>query len=143
MLHGVDQIYTVTDRIVIDFGEIDQKAAQNLSVSFSKIIRFLENTRKGTEKLDSITPAQLALYYFILHELKLEQRFKEKIKEIEALSNFYKVNAKNFQLKYNEISRTGGQEGYTTKDVDVVKQLLIIKYPSAVNYLEKLTQHIY
>lgn len=75
--------------------------------------------------------------------MKLEPRLKEKIKEIEALSNNNKVNAKNFQLKYNEISRTGGQEGYSTKDVDVVKQLFSEKYPKAISFLEKITQHIY
>ena len=117
-----------------------QAAAQNLSVSFSKIIRFLLQKNKPTAKLSQ---AQLALYYYILHDQKLVPRFQHKIKEIEELTAQYGLHPKNFQLKYNEISNTKGQEGYSKDYVDVVSQLLERNYPSALQFLEELTQHIY
>lgn len=133
-------IWEVNEKIRNKDGEIDQTAAQNLSVSFGKIIRFLLQKKEPAPQL---AQAQLALYYYILHDQKLVPRFQRKVKEIEELSAQYGLNAKNFQLKYNDISNTKGQEGYSKDDVEVVRQLLEKNYPSALDFLEELTQHIY
>ena len=140
MITGEGFVGVVDRKIRNDNGGIDQTAAQNLNVSFSKIIRFLLQKKEPIAKL---TQAQLALYYYILHEQKLVPRFQHKIKEIEELTELYGLHPKNFQLKYNEISNSNGQEGYSKNDVDVVRQLLEKNYPSAIPFLEKLTQHIY
>lgn len=139
-LNGNGVILEVNEKISSGNGVINQIAAQNLSVSFSKIIRFL---LKKDEPKAKLSQAQLALYYYILHDQKLVPRFQRKVKEIEELSAQYGLNAKNFQLKYNEISNTDCQEGYSKDDVNVVKQLLEKNYPSAVQFLEERTKNIH
>ena len=138
--NGNGLIWEVDEKIRNKDGEIDQTAAQNLSVSFGKIIRFL--LQKKEPKVE-LTQGQLALYYYILHEKKLVPRFQKKVKEIEELATQYNLGPKNFQLKYNEISKAKGQEGYSKVDVDIVRQLLEKNYPSALDFLEELTQNIY
>lgn len=140
LVNGNGVIWEVNEKIRNENGGIDPTAAQNLSVSFGKIIHFLLQKKEPTAQ---IAQAQLALYYYILHDQKLVPRFQRKVKEIEELSAQYGLNAKNFQLKYNEISNTKGQEGYSKVDVDVVKQLLKKNYPSVLDFLEELTEHIY
>lgn len=137
---GENFVREVDLRIRNERGVIIAEVCQNLNVSFGKIIRFLLQKKQPTAQLSQ---AQLALYYYILHDQKLVPRFQRKIKEIEELSAQYGLHPKNFQLKYNEISNTKGQEGYSKDDVDVVKQLLEKNYPSALKFLEELTQHIY
>lgn len=140
LLNGNGVIWEVNEKIRNENGGIDREAAQNLSVSFSKIIQFLMQKNEPARKLSQ---AQLALYYYILHDQKLVPRFQRKVKEIEELTEPYGLNPKNFQLKYNEISNTKGQEGYSKADVYVVKQLLEENYPSALQFLEDLTRHIH
>lgn len=145
MISGEDFVKVVDNKVRNERGEVCRQVAQNLNVSFKKIIKFLQHQKEGGQPLNKLrtTATQFALFHFTLQKCEIKPRFQEKVKEIEALTKEYGTGAKNFQIRYNEINNSGGLEGYSMKDVVAVKKLLIEKYPKAVSYFDKLTIHIF
>jgi hypothetical protein len=141
-LEGI--VGVVNKKIRNERGGIIKETAQNLNVSFKKILKYLEKEKQNTSKVEgSPTQVQWALYHYILQECKLKPRFQHKVKEISNLAEEYGIGYKNLQLKYNQISNSGGQEGYTEDDVLAVKLILERNYPKAIPKLNILTQHIF
>ena len=142
-LEGI--VGVVNKKIRNERGVIIKETAQNLNVSFKKILKFLEKEKQNARKVEGPTSqAQWALYHFILQECGIKPRFQNREKEILDLAKEYGVGMKNLQLKYNKIFySTGNREGYTENDVHVVKLLLERNYPEAIPQLIILTKHVF
>lgn len=148
IISGEGYVRIVDEKVRSENGIINPEVAQNLNVSFTKIIKFLRNrdqnrTQNSYQSSSTPTQSQWALYHYILQESRIKPRFQQKVKEITDLAEKYGVGFKNLQLKYNQIDHSGGQEGYTEIDVNVVEKLLAKKYPSAIPNLKKITQHVF
>lgn len=143
-ISGEGFVSVVDKRIRNERGGVNMEAAQNMNVSFGKIIKFLrlQNENVWKNNKENVTATQWALYFFILHKCKFKPYFQEKVKEIEVLSMELGLGAKNFQMKYNEINNKEGLEGYSQKDVVVVEQLLKRDYPAAIPRFKDITLHI-
>src|SRR5680860_1533729 len=101
-LEGI--VGVVNKKIRNERGGIIKETAQNLNVSFKKIIEFLEEKsleliKKGKQ---GHSAAQWALYHYILQESKIKPAFNYKTKELEELSILYGRSAKNLEMRYNE-----------------------------------------
>jgi len=135
----------VVDKKIRNERGFNYEAIQNLNVSFKKIIIYLERQREDLRINENkkMTPTQWALYFYILQKCEIKPRFIEKLKEIEDLSEKRNINAKNFQLRYNEISKFKGLEGYLEKDAIVVNRLLKEHHPATIPVFEELTKNIF
>ncbi|MFV8224782.1 hypothetical protein [Christiangramia aquimixticola] len=143
LLNGDGVIWKVYEKIRKENGEIDRMVAQNLCISFGKILKFLKTreTEAISEKDIKTTAAQWALYYYFLQENKIMPPFHEKTSEIKALAKEYKIGWKNFEMKYNAINNSRGLEGYSNKDIQAVLILLKNDYPSLIPQFEKMVFH--
>jgi hypothetical protein len=145
LLDGNGVIWEINEKIRNEDGGIDQIAAQNLSVSFKKILTFLQLLQEKTiSAKDPGKPsaAQWALYHYYLQKNNILPPFHEKLKEIKALSKEYGIGWKNFEMKYNVINNSQGLEGYSEGDVKRVLLLLNDNFPSLIPEFEKLTLHV-
>ena len=93
------------------------------------------NTTKGKVQIngDSCTVAQLALYYFYLHEKGIENVFEKhpggKVKAIEEVAEKFRCSAKTFQTWYNKLI---GKDYRYSKVKDMEKVItLLAKHPEA------------
>lgn len=93
---------------------------------------------KGDKPIDlfDMTAAQYALLHYVLQKAKIEPRFIEKVKEIELVSKKYSIGSKNFQMKYNVISKDGN-DGFSIKDYDVVEKIIQEHHPKALPSFKK------
>ena len=136
----------VVDNIVRnERGGVIKETAQNLNVSFKKILKFLKKksdtpvTKIGAE----ISAAQVMLYHYTLQEAKLEPPFPDggKEKALETLSMRYGFSRDNLKKKYNVIMR-GGKKGYSKDDAKKVQELIKNNYPTALPLFQDITKHI-
>ena len=142
ILDGNGVVWEVNEKIRNENGGIDQIAAQNLSVSFGKILNFLkQELNKPKAKL---TAAGAMLYHFVLQKSKLEPFFPDggKKKAIESLTLRYGLSYDNLKNKYNVIMPSDGKRGYSKKDAEAVRNLIITHNPTALTTFENITKHI-
>ncbi len=138
-------MWEVIEKIRNDNGGMNPTYAQNLNVSFKKILNFLNlKQEKVTLVRDIGKPfaAQWALYHYFLQQSNIMPPFQEKLNEIKTLAKEYRIGWKNFEMKYNVINNSQGLEGYTEKDVKTVILLLKENFPSLIPEFEKLTLHV-
>lgn len=144
MISGENFVKVVDNEVRNESGWLVKETAQNLNVSFKKILKYLGKEKHKFKIVEGEpTQVQWALYHFILQECKIKPRFQYKVKEISILAEEYGVGFKNLQLKYNQINNSGGQGGYADDDVNVVEKLLEKNYPTAIVKLRELTKHVF
>lgn len=142
---GVEFVHEVDQKIRNERGVILPEVCQNLNVSFSKIVKFLQEKEnlpkdKGGAELSA---AQAMLYHYILQEANLEPEFPVggKIKALESLSLRYGPSANNLKKKYNVIRR-GAKRGYDEEDALIVRELIIKNHPTVLPLFQDMTKHI-
>lgn len=142
ILDGNGVIWEVNEKIRNENGGIDQTIAQNLSVSFGKIIKFLN--QKLNQPKSNLSAARAMLYHFVLQEAKLEPPFPDggKGKALEKLSNRYGLSKDNLKNKYNDIMPSDGKRGYNKEDAEVVREFIRVNNPAALPTFENITKHI-
>lgn len=95
---------------------------------------------KIKEDESDFTATQWMLIHYTLQECGIRRRFFEKVKELKVLSKEYNLSAKNLEMKYNIISNSQGQEGYTQKDALKVYFHLKANFPLALPKFEEITK---
>lgn len=135
-------VAVVNKKIRNERGGIIKETAQNLNVSFGKIVKFLK--KKLNEPIPELTAARAMLYHFILQEAKLEPPFPDgrKEKALETLSIRYGISKDNLKKKYNIIMPSDGKRGYNKEDSKMVRELIRINNPTALPKFENITKHI-
>ena len=136
----------VDKKIRNDRGWINKETAQNLNVSFKKILKFLKeelNTPKPKNNAE-LKAVQAMLYHFVLQDAKIEPKFLpgSKGKALDKLSSRYGLSQTNLKNKYNLLLTSDGKKGYTKDDAIKVRDLLMISHPTALNSFEVMTKHI-
>ena len=138
-------IWKVIEKFRNKNGGMNQTDAQNLNVSFKKILNLLNLKQEKVKYVRDIgkpSASQWSLYHYFLQKSNIMPPFQEKLKEIKALSKDYGIGWKNFEMKYNVINNSQGLEGYTEKDVKTVILLLKENFSSHIPEFEKLTLHV-
>lgn len=135
-------IWKVIEKLRNENGGMNQTAAQNLSVSFGKILKFLN--QKLMKPKSKFTAARAMLYHFVLQEAKLEPPFPDgsKGKALESLSIRYGISKDNLKNKYNDIMPSDGKRGYNKEDAKMVRDLIITNNPTALPSFENITKHL-
>lgn len=135
-------IWEVIEKFRNEKGGMNPTVAQNLSVSFGKILKFLNQRLIKPES--KFTAARAMLYHFVLQEAKLEPPFPDgsKGKALESLSIRYRISKDNLKNKYNDIMPSDGKRGYNKEDAKVVRDLIIANNPTALPTFENITKHL-
>jgi len=142
LLNGNGVIWKVDEKIRDKNGDIDRTVAQNLSVSFGKILKYLKGEAVKPKTDFSATKAML--YHYVLQEAKLEPPFPDggKEKALENLSKRYGFSKDNLKKKYNSILRSGGKRGYKQGDAVAVLEFITTNNPSAMPTFKNITEHV-
>jgi len=145
MITGEDFVKVVDNKVRNERGEVFMETAENLKVSFSKILKFLKikSDTPLTNNGAKLSAAQAMLYHYILQEAELEPEFPMggKEKALESLSLRYGPSMSNLKKKYNVIMR-GGKRGYSEDDAKKVLELIKNTCPSALPLFQDITKHI-
>ncbi len=141
---GVDFIKEVDLKIRNERRVVLPEVCQNLNVSFSKIVKFLqEKLNVPKAKFKEISAIQAMLYHYVLQEVNVEPDFPPGAKEkaLETLSLKYGISKSSLKKKYNVLLKSGGKEGYSEEDAIKVRNLLRDSYPTALNAFEDITKY--
>lgn len=141
---GVDFINEVDLKIRNERRVVLPEVCQNLNVSFSKIVKFLqEKLNVPKAKFKEISAIQAMLYHYVLQEVNIEPDFPPGAKEkaLETLSFKYGISKSSLKKKYNVLLKSGGKEGYSEEDAIKVRNLLRDSYPTALNSFEDITKY--
>jgi hypothetical protein len=141
---GVDFIHEVDLKIRNEKRVVLPEVCQNLNVSFSKIVKFLqEKLNVPKAKFKEISAIQAMLYHYVLQEVNIEPDFPPGAKEkaLETLSLKYGISKSSLKKKYNVLLKSGGKEGYSEEDAIKVRNLLRDSYPTALNSFEDITKY--
>lgn len=136
-------VWEVIEKIKNKNGGMNPTVAQNLSVSFCKILKFLKNI--PNKPSGEFTAARVMLYHFVLQEAKLAPPFphRGKGKALKDLSLQYGVSSDNLKKKFNVIMPSDGKSGYGIEDAKMVREYIMNNNPSALPTFENMTKHIF
>lgn len=143
MMSNEDYLWEVNEKIKNESGMVDKHLAQNLNISFSKIISFLENVvePKSTNNFQ-LSAAQAILFHYVLQEAKLEPQFpaREKGKCLEELAKRYGGSPGGLKKKYNLFLKDRNK-AYSEEDAIIVQQLIKISHPKLLPKFRDITKH--